>query len=69
MSSILFSVLFYWELRNALFSKIKTNIDFVNMDDAQRLSWLFTYEAVHILASDLEKVWEKGKKALYRENL
>ncbi len=29
---------FYWELHNTLFSEIKTDIGFINMDDAQRLS-------------------------------
>ncbi len=43
-------VLFGWY--TILFNNIKTNIDLVHMDDAQRWSYL-------------EKAWEKRKKALY----
>ena len=63
MSSLFFSCPFYWELHNALFNKIKTDIDLINMDDSQRLSWLFTYET-YKKASYLEKAWRKRKKAL-----
>ena len=35
---------FYWALSNTLFSNIATRVDFVNTDDMQRSSWLFTYE-------------------------
>lgn len=52
MSSILFSVALL--LGSPLFSKIKTDIDSVNMDDAQSLSWLITYETFR-LARYLEK--------------
>ena len=44
--------------------KTKNDIDFLNMDDAQRLRWLFACETYKI-ASYLEKAWEKRKKALY----
>lgn len=33
---------FYWEPGNILFSEIKTELYFVNMEDHSRLSWLFT---------------------------
>ncbi len=38
-----FYLLFYGELRETLFSKMKANIDFLSMDDADRLSWFFIY--------------------------
>ena len=69
MSSILFStVLFIVNSVIFLFSKIKADIDLVNMDDAQRLRWLFTCET-YKLANYLDKAWENRKKALYRDEL
>ncbi len=45
MSFTLYSTaLFTGNCAMLLFSNIKTDIDFVNMDDAQRLSGLLTYE-------------------------
>ncbi len=43
----------YLELCNTLFSQLKTEIDVVNVDDAQTLNWLLTYETFR-LASYLE---------------
>lgn len=57
---------FYRELHDT-FSKIKTNIDFVNIDDPDRLSCLFIYETFK-LASYLEKTWER-KQAFNQDNL
>ncbi len=41
--------------------KIKAEIHFLNMDDAQRLSWLFTYETSQ-LASYIERAWKMKLK-------
>ncbi len=65
MSSILFSIALFTA---QYLSKIKTDIDLVNMDDAQRLSRLFTYETV-ILACYLEKAWEMRKEAFCQDKL
>lgn len=45
---------------------LKTVIDFVNMDAAQWLSWLFTYET---LRWGLNDAWQMRKNALYQGEL
>ena len=56
---------FYCELCNTSFSKIQIDIDFVNMDDAQKRSRLFTYEISWLSGESLGE----RKNALYQDNL
>lgn len=58
--SVCFPFLFLQKPRRTLISHTKT--DFVNMDDAQRFSLLFTYETFR-LASHPDTVWEIRKQS------
>lgn len=61
-----FTVLFYFKPRHILFSKVKGEIDFLNIDDAQRLSWLFTYDTFK-LANYLKKATRVETQAPYQD--
>lgn len=66
MSLTLFSIVCF--LLGKRISRIKTEIHFSNMDNAQTLSWLFTYELFK-LASYFAKAWPMRKEALYQDQL
>lgn len=53
---------FHWKLHSALFSKFQKS--FVNMDGAQKLSWLFTYETFKLAFSYLKKACEMRENPL-----
>lgn len=61
--SVCFPFLFLQEPRRTLIGHTKA--DFVNMDDAQRFSLLFTYETFR-LASHPDTVWEIRRKHSFR---